>query len=113
MEFRLWKTALSESKFDNHVAAPNAYNGNHASASYTDLVTRFSFNDNKNLSTDKNISDVSGDISYTETGSAVGFTGNFFVNIEEEHKLLVPNLGPNRLMSSKIRIEDSKLFISS
>ena len=110
MEFRLWKTALSESKFDNHVAAPNAYNGNHASASYTDLVTRFSFNDNKNLSSDPNISDVSGDISYTETGSAVGFSGNFFVNIEEEHKLLVPNLGPNRMMSSKIRIEDSKLL---
>ena len=109
MEFRIWKTALSESKFDNHVAAPSAYNGNHASASYTDLVTRFSFNDNKNLSSDPNISDVSGDIGYTETGSAVGFSGNFFVNIEEEHKLLVPNLGPNRLMSTKIRIEDSKL----
>ena len=110
MEFRLWKTALSESKFDNHVGAPNAYNGNHASASYTDLVTRFSFNDNKNLSSDKNISDVSGDVSYTETGSAVGFVNNSFGNIEEEHKLLVPNLGPNRLMSSKIRIEDSKLL---
>jgi len=110
MEFRIWKTALSESKFDNHVGAPNAYNGNHASASYTDLVTRFSFNDNKNLSSDPNVSDVSGDIGYTETGSAVGFSGNFFVNIEEEHKLLVPNLGPNRLMSSKIRIEDSKLL---
>ena len=66
-------------------------------------------NDNKNLSSDPNVSDVSGDIGYTETGSAVGFSGNFFVNIEEEHKLLVPNLGPNRLMSSKIRIEDSKL----
>ena len=110
MEFRLWKTALSESKFDNHVGAPNAFNGNHASASYTDLVTRFSFNDNKNLSSDKNISDVSGDVSYTETGSAVGFVNNSFGNIEEEHKLLVPNLGPNRLMSSKIRIEDSKLL---
>ena len=110
MEFRLWKTALSESKFDNHVGAPNAFNGNHASASYTDLVTRFSFNDNKNLSSDKNISDVSGDVSYTETGSAVGFVNNSFTNIEEEHKLLVPNLGPNRLMSSKIRIEDSKLL---
>ena len=109
MEFRLWKTALSESKFDNHVGAPTAYNGNHASASYTDLITRFSFNDNKNLSSDPNVSDVSGDIGYTETGSAVGFSGNFFVNIEEEHKLLVPNLGPNRMMSSKIRIEDSKL----
>ena len=109
MEFRIWKTALSESKFDNHVAAPAAYNGNHASASYTDLVTRFSFNDNKNLSSDPNVSDVSGDVGYTETGSAVGFSGNFFVNIEEEHKLLVPNLGPNRMMSSKIRIEDSKL----
>ena len=110
MEFRMWKTALSESKFDNHVATPNAYNGNHASASYTDLITRFSFNDNKDLSSDKNIPDVSGDVSYTQTGSAVGFVNNSFGNIEEEHKLLVPNLGPNRLMSSKIRIEDSKLL---
>ena len=110
MEFRMWKTALSQSKFDNHVAAPNAFNGNHASASFTDLITRFSFNDNKDLSSDKNIPDVSGDTSYTETGSAVGFVNNSFRSLEEEHKLLVPNLGPNRIMSTKIRIEDSKLL---
>jgi hypothetical protein len=109
MEFRLWTSALSESKFDNHVAAPKAYNGNHASSSYTDLVIRYSFDDDKSLQTDPTIRDVSGDIHYVQTGSAVGFTGNFFSSVEDEEKMKVPNLGPNRMMSTKIRIEDSKL----
>ena len=46
MEFRLWTTPLMESKFDNHVAAPKAINGNHPSASFTELPIRFSFDDN-------------------------------------------------------------------
>jgi len=109
MEFRYWTAPLSESAFDNHVAAPGAYNGNHASASYTDLILRYSFNDNQNLQSNTSIADTSGDVHYVQTGSAVGFTGNFFNSVVDEHKMKVPNLGPNRMMSTKIRIEDSKL----
>ena len=49
MEFRYWNTALNSGSFDNHIQAPKSFDGNHPSASYTDLVLRYSFDDNKNL----------------------------------------------------------------
>jgi hypothetical protein len=109
MEFRMWNTALSESKFDNHVAAPSTYNGNHFSASYTDLVVRYSFNDDKDLSSDTSILDISSDQSFAANGVASGFASNTFKSIEDEEKARVPNIGPNRPQSTKIRIESSKL----
>jgi hypothetical protein len=54
MEYRNWTTPLTESAFDNHVAAPIAFDGNHPSASWTDLVTRYSFDDDKDLSVSAN-----------------------------------------------------------
>ena len=33
--------------FQNRIAAPKSYDGNHASASWEDLVLRYSFNDDK------------------------------------------------------------------
>ena len=48
MEFRLWSEVLEEDKFDNHVSNPKSYIGNTgSSSSYTNLVKRFSFDDNK------------------------------------------------------------------
>ena len=46
MEFRFWNTALNNTSFANHVASPKSFDGNHASASWTDLVLRHSFDDN-------------------------------------------------------------------
>jgi len=121
MEFRLWTTPLMESKFNNHVAAPKAINGNHPSASFTELPVRFSFDDNKNLSTDTNIPNVAPDqttFSSTGssfiTGSAVGFADEVnFSSVEDEMKMFIPNAGPNRRNAKKIRIESSTISTSS
>jgi len=112
MEFRYWNTALNSGSFDNHVRAPKSFAGNHASASWTDLVLRYSFDDDTNLDTSTSIRDTSADQSYTQAGTAVGYTsGNrpHFSSVVDEEQMLIPNIGPGRRVSNKIRLEDSKL----
>ncbi|MBC8428542.1 hypothetical protein H8D04_01525 [bacterium] len=112
MEFRYWNTALNSGSFDNHVKAPKSFAGNHASASWTDLVLRYSFDDDKNLDSDSSIRDTSADQSYTAEGTATGYTsGNrpHFSSVVDEEQTLIPNIGPNRRVSNKIRLEGSKL----
>ncbi len=112
MEFRYWNSPLTMSAFDNHVTSPKAYNGNHASASYTDLVFRLSFDDNKDLSVAANtqLQDKSGDTSLTTiTGSAKNFSGNFYASVVDEDKMLVPNIGPKKESNVKMRVISSSL----
>jgi hypothetical protein len=112
MEFRYWNTALNSGSFDNHVKAPKSFSGNHASASWTDLVLRYSFDDNKNLDSSTSIRDTSADQSYIQAGTAVGYTsGNrpHFSSVVDEEQMLIPNIGPNRQVANKIRLENSKL----
>tara|TARA_Y100000310_G_scaffold340111_1_gene434823 strand:+ start:2281 stop:6849 length:4569 start_codon:yes stop_codon:yes gene_type:complete len=123
MEFRYWNTALNSGSFDNHVRAPKTFDGNHASASWTDLVLRYSFNSsdfvpsgeprgNENLDVDDDIRDTSADQSYFQTGSAKGYTsGNrpHFRSFVDQEMQLIPNVGPNRRVKNKIRLESSKL----
>ncbi len=113
MEFRLWGTSLNESAFDNHVASPKSYNGNHASSSWTDLILRYSFDDNIDLSSDPNIRDITPDQTYESSGSAKGYTAfnkaSSFSSVVDEEKMFVPNVGPNRRISNKVRIESSSL----
>ena len=113
MEFRYWNTALNSGSFDNHVGAPKAFDGNHASASFEDLVLRYSFDDNKNLDSSTSIRDTSADQSYTAEGTANGYTsGNrpHFRNIVDQQKAKVPNLGPNVRVENKVRVEENKLM---
>ena len=113
MEFRYWNTALNSGSFDNHVAAPKAFDGNHPSASWHDLVLRYSFDDDKNLDSSTSIRDTSADQSYSAEGTANGYTaGNrpHFRKIVDQQKAKVPNLGPNVRVENKIRIEKSKLL---
>ena len=80
------------------------------SSSYTNLVRRFSFDDNTTLSEGGNLRDVSANQTYTQSGSARGFGGNnFFQSVVDKTKTLVPNHGPNRRMATKIRIENNAL----
>ena len=112
MEFRYWATPLTMSAFNNHVSSPKSYNGNHPSASYTDLLFRLSFDDNKDLSNAANaqLQDKSADIYLTNvTGSAKGFTGNFYASVEDEDKMLVPNVGPKKESNVKVRVISSSL----
>ena len=113
MEFRYWNTALNSGSFDNHVGAPKAFDGNHPSASWHDLVLRYSFDDDKNLDSSTSIRDTSADQSYTAAGTANGYTsGNrpHFRNIVDQQKAKVPNLGPSVPVQNKVRIEESKLL---
>ena len=110
-EIRYFNAPLTESAFNNHTAAPKAINGNHASASFTDLVFRLRLDDNKNLSTSSDLSNIAPDQNLFansdgafESGSAVGFTANTFSNVEQEEKSLTPNIG-YKLSNSKVRIE--------
>ena len=110
MEFRLWSEVLEEDKFDNHVSNPKSYIGNTPSSSYTNLVLRFSFDDNKSLTEGASIRDVSSNQTLAFSGSAIGFGGvNSFETLVDRTKTLVPNHGPNRRNSEKIRIEDNYL----
>ena len=47
---KLWRTALSESIFDEHVLAPDMYNGNSVSSSTVDLFVNLDFEVAKDLS---------------------------------------------------------------
>ena len=110
MEFRLWTEPLEEEFFDIHVATPKSYVGNTVSSSYTNLVRRFSFDDDTTLSEGGNLRDVSANQTYTQSGSARGFGGsNLFQSVIDKTKTLVPNHGPNRRMATKIRIENNAL----
>jgi len=112
MEFRYWNTALNSGSFDNHVKAPKSFAGNHASSSWTDLVLRYSFDDNSNLDEVTSIRDTSADQSYNQAGTATGYTlGNrpHFSSVVDEEQTLIPNIGPNRRVANKIRLESSKL----
>ena len=110
MEFRLWNEPLKEEFFDIHVANPKSYVGNTPSSSYYSLVRRYSFDDNTALSNGTAIRDVSSNQTDTLAGYAFGFAGaNTFENVEDKTKTMVPNYGPNRRSSTKIRIENNIL----
>ena len=90
MEYRHWTEILNTGSFKNHVGNPKAYDGNTVSSSYNNLVLRYSFDDNKDLSSDtEGIRDVSSNQTTTYSGSHSGFTGNFFRSVVDELKSLI------------------------
>ena len=110
MEFRLWNEPLKEKFFDNHVSDPKSYVGNSPSSSYDSLVVRYSFDDNTSLSDGTTIRDVSSNQTTTTTGNAIGFGGlNTFESVVDQTKTFIPNYGPNRRSTDKIRIENNFL----
>ena len=119
-EIRYYNSPLTESAFNNHTAAPKAINGNHASASFTDLAFRLRLDDNKNLSTSSDLMNIAPDQSLFaqtssayQSGSAVGFSANTFSNVEQEEKTLLPNIGIGRKTNTKVRIEENYIPTSS
>jgi len=110
MEFRLWNETLKEQFFDNHVSDPKSYVGNTPSSSYESLVVRYSFDDNTTLSNGDTIRDVSSNQTTTTPGYSFGFGGlNTFESVVDQTKTFIPNYGPNRRNTDKIRIEDNFL----
>ena len=108
MEYRHWTEILNTGSFKNHIANPKAYNGNTVSSSYSNLVLRYSFGDNKDLTSDtEGIRDVSSNQTSTLSGSHSGFTGNFFRSVVDELKTHIPNIGGLKRVTDKVRIENN------
>ena len=108
MEFRTWSEPLKEQYFNNHVSNPKSYIGNSPSSSYNSLITRYSFDDNEALTNTSTIRDVSSNQTTTTPGYAFGFGGlNTFESVVDDTKTVIPNYGPNRRSTDKIRIEDN------
>ena len=110
MEFRMWNEPLKEQFFNNHVSDPKSYIGNSPSSSYESLTVRYSFDDNSVLSDGTTIRDVSSNQTTTSPGYAMGFGGlNTFESVVDQTKTFIPNYGPNRRSTDKIRIENNFL----
>ena len=107
MEFRIWTEVLNTASFDNHANNPKAYDGNTISSSYEALVSRYSFDDDKNLNIDTSIDDVSAKTTETQDATATGFPRNTFEPVVDRTKSQVLNLGPTKITSTKLRIEDN------
>ena len=110
MEYRHWTETLNTGSFKNHIANPKAYDGNSVSSSYNNLVLRYSFDDNKDLTSDtEGIRDVSSNQTQTLSGSHSGFTGNFFRSVVDEQKSFIPSIGALRRTTNKVRIEENPI----
>lgn len=114
-EFRMWNTPLSESAFDLHVLHPEAINGNHISASTTDLQVRLDFEYPKNLATTASVKNVAPKNIYQTYVSASGFTSltqypHQYEIIDRSVTLSIPNSGASRYSSNKVRFEDQTLI---
>ena len=111
MEYRHWTEVLNTGSFKNHIGNPKAFDGNTISSSYNNLVLRYSFDDNKDLSSDTDgIRDVSANTTNAYSGSHHNFSGNFFKNVEDETKTNIPSIGGLRRVTNKVRIEENKMF---
>jgi hypothetical protein len=120
-EFRLWSTPLNSSVISNHTKIPDAINGNHYSASSTELLLRhdFEYPKNRHTSGDTQIINVAITDSYVDGNSdpitsslAVNFTSESaypynYESYERSVTAQVPSMGFS--VADKIRFEDQTL----
>jgi len=126
-EFRYWSKALSDDILNNHALAPTSYQGNTddvytgSTSSYYDLAYRLCLgSDNKKIDFSSTASLMSQHpnqwsqsfvSSVPRSASFFNFvspsSGSLYEPIVEIHSLEWPDLGGNRSVSNKIRIEDT------
>ena len=138
-EFRLWSDVLNTNVFNEHVSFPEMINGNHISASTTDLYFRLDFEYPKNLAVSQSLLNVANNIFYPknfvrnqfeETGSIVNITSTLnapisasaigfaastsypynFEAIDRSVVLEIPDLGAGRYSTNKVRFESQTDF---
>ena len=113
-EIRFWKVALSSSVIDTHTLSPRAVISNQLTSSFDDLVGRWSFLSSSDFATNPTYS-LDGQYNRNDLwgyATMSGFTGNRDADFEFDEQVYftpVPNIGPERLSSTKIRIESSSL----
>lgn len=124
-EFRYWTTALRDNILDNHALAPTSYQGNNvdiftgSTSSFYDLAFRLCLgSDNKKINyqatTSYNSQHPNQDINTFYSGTPksalfVGLREPMYEPIVEIHSTEWPDLGGNRSLSNKIRIDESVL----
>ena len=113
-EFRLWRTALSESKVDNHTLLPDAIDGNHVSSSTLDLILRhdFEYPKNRGASGDTDIKNVALVTTYNTASVASNFEDITsypynYIPYDRDVTADVPSSGFN--VSNKVRFETQTL----
>jgi len=112
-EFRLWKTPLLRSKFENHTLFPDAINGNSYTASTADLIFRLDFEYPKDRTLDVGIKNVSINTSYDEPFASASMMYSApaypyqYTPYDRTVTATVPSLGFT--YSNKIRFESSSL----
>ncbi len=112
-EFRLWKTPLQLSKFQNHTLFPDAINGNSYTASTADLVFRLDFEYPKDRTADVGIKNVSINTSYAENYASASMMYSAsaypyqYTPYDRTVTATVPSLGFT--YSNKIRFESASL----
>jgi hypothetical protein len=138
-EFRLWSDVLNTNVFNEHVSFPEMINGNHISASTTDLHFRLDFEYPKNLAQTASLINVDTNIYFAagktrndyESGSLIplyslnpsaslyasasGFTPITtypfqFEAIDRSVVLEIPDLGSSRYSTNKVRFESQTDF---
>jgi len=110
-EFRFWANELDEGAFDNHVSSPRAIDGNSSTASFDDLILRYSFDDQINHFTTSSILDRSMDQTSILPGTASNYpNADVYSDFNETYLANQPIVGGNRPTSNKIRLEDSQLY---
>jgi hypothetical protein len=107
-EFRLWTTALSESRIDNHTLIPDGVDGNHISASTVDLIFRNDFEYPKNRGVELDIKNVAYIQTYQTSSRASSFTSipsypYNYTPYDRDVTATVPQIGFN--FSNKFRFE--------
>jgi hypothetical protein len=107
-EFRLWTTALSESRIENHTLIPDGIDGNHISASTVDLIFRNDFEYPKNRGIEVDVKNVAYIQSYQTSSVANGFPSitNYpynYIPYDRDVTATVPQTGFN--FGNKFRFE--------
>lgn len=118
-EFRYWSDTLQDSILDNHALAPTSFQGNLANtytgstSSFYTLAYRLPLgSDNKKTSlTGSFLSSSHPDQTkqFTTNASLYNFTQSYYIPETEIHSLEWPDLGGNRSIGNKIRIDSTFL----
>ena len=118
-EFRYWAVTLQDGILNNHALAPTSYQSNTddiytgSTSSYYDLGYRITFGaDNKKYNVVATASLSSSHPNQTipyPTTQFYNFSGSYYNPIVEIHSLEWPDLGANRSISNKIRIDETFL----
>ena len=116
-ELKLWTTTLQDSILDNHALAPTSFQGNLVDTHTGSTSSFYSLAYRLTLGSDNKKTDliVSSSVSSSHpnqnikqpTSSFYNFTGSYYNPITEIHSLEWPDLGGNRSVGTKIRIEST------